>query len=74
MHDSGHVKMNGRASNEHASSSRGQGDSSSSSMMPEEADLHPSSWPPPSQRNLMSQASFPSSLHALCKVLVLWEV
>lgn len=74
-HDSGHVKMNGRASNERASSSRGQGDSSSSSssMMPEEADLHPSSWPPPSQRSLMSHVSPPpiylSSSEATCNLL-----
>ena len=58
VHDSGHVKMNGRSSIEQpASSSREQGDSSSSSIMPEEADMHPSSWPPPSQRNLMSHVS-----------------
>ena len=56
-HDTGHVKMNGQASNEHASSSRGQNDTSSSGTMPEEAAMHPSSWPPPSQRNLMSHVS-----------------
>ena len=59
-HDTGHVKMNGQASNEHASSSRGQNDTSSSGMMPEEAAMHPSSWPPPSQRNLMSHVSCPT--------------
>ena len=56
-HDTGHVKMNGQASNEHAGSSRGQGETSSGSMMPDEAAMHPSSWPPPSQRNLMSHVS-----------------
>ena len=63
MHDSGHVKMNGRLSHEPASSSRMEGENSSSgTVMPEEAALHPSSWPRPSQRNLMSHVSTSISL------------
>lgn len=65
VHDSGHVKMNGRMIHEPASSSRMEGENSSSgTVMPEEAALHPSSWPPPSQRNLMSHVS--TSIALLC--------
>ena len=65
VHDSGHVKMNGRMIHEPASSSRVEGENSSSgTVMPEEAALHPSSWPPPSQRNLMSHVSI--SIALLC--------
>lgn len=59
VHDGGHVqsRLSGGAG---ASSSRGDGTANGIS---EAAALHPSSWPPASQRNLMPQVVPPSCQH-----------
>ncbi|KAK9908472.1 hypothetical protein WJX75_008453 [Coccomyxa subellipsoidea] len=51
-HDSGHVRS--RLSGAGASSSHADG---AANGIPDEAAIHPSSWPPPSQRNLMQQSA-----------------
>ncbi|CAL8469325.1 g8866 [Coccomyxa elongata] len=50
-HDSGHVHSRQPAAG--TGSSRPDGDANG---IPDEAAIHPSSWPPPSQRNLMPQS------------------